>query len=153
MNPCGTHTLEFEDYGESRGQFLEKLHYWGKGIPKLACKSQRAEEGLCRIFNTDVPIGRWPTTRACNCGPASKGFPRHCDQSDAAICGNENLVSPPGHDLGNVLIVDDSDETTPPNDNADGGSIIIQFESPVTVDSITFLGAQGSSPIVKVSLG
>ena len=150
--PCGKQILDFDSFGEWRGQYLPFNFYQNTmGIDYIACQSAPVGVGHCRIFDTNIPVGQWPQNGRgpCNCGPLSQGYPKLC--WDANSCGDPDL-NPPGQNLDHVLIIDECQDTTDPPDDFDGGGcFIFKFSQAVTVHSIAFLDTEECTrPDVKV---
>ncbi len=53
--------------------------------------------------------------------------------------GDDDLASPAGMTLGNILIISEDANSSNPDDNAAGGSLIFTFDNPVQLDEVTLL--------------
>ena len=152
--PCGRLTLDFDRFGERRGDYISNRFYQHTlGIDHIACR-KAGREGRCRIFDTNVPVGRWRGNSRCNCGPADERWPNRC--WDWQACGDPDL-NPHGQNLGNVLIIDEHQNSYqsslfPPNDFNGGGTFVFNFVQPVTVHEIAFMDTEECTrPAIKAS--
>ena len=53
--------------------------------------------------------------------------------------GDTDLVSPAGTMLGNILIISEDNDSSDPDDNASGGTLIFDFDNPVQLDEVALL--------------
>lgn len=144
---CRSFDLSFDNtpgvrWPETRGLLVEQDFYRPVGIASLVCirKDESPDSSTCRLFDTARPVGLWDRG-LCNCEPS------RCASRNQ--CGDPDLAS---DTLGNVLIVEERERAEaagfPPDDNAFGGTILIEFIEPVTVVSMSFLDIESSRPVV-----
>lgn len=144
---CQTHDLTFDDTPgvfppETRGLLLPFDYYKSVGISHVACvrKDKTSASSTCRLFDTNQPVGHW-SVPPCNCTATT------C--RSASRCGDPDLQFD-GH--GNVLIIEEQSLTHapsfPPDDNAFGGTIQVEFAFPTNVLSIGFMDIEAESPVI-----
>jgi CshA-type fibril repeat protein len=66
--------------------------------------------------------------------------------TDNPTGGDEDLAT---DNLGNVLILSEDGDSSDPDDNQGGGTLVFEFDGPVTVDSLTFLDNDEGPAIIE----
>ena len=132
---------------EVRGLVLSSDFYESIGITNMTCirANRDPANSVCRLFDTSVPVGHWNESCVeigcpCDCAPPL------CNPT---LCGDPDLASA---SQGNVLIIEERSvrraPSFPPDDNAKGGSIVVEFSHPTTVIAIGFMDIEEATPAI-----
>ena len=150
---CVTKQLNFDGPGISRGDYISTQFQADFGV-SITCNSAGVTGNACRIFDTNVPYGNYPSgpCSACvlggactegenNCGDPDLGSPNvGCGGPGIGAGGDPSAPYPNCEKLDNVLILDEHGGTDrPPDDNMNGGSMMFAFSQCVNLHSIAFL--------------
>lgn len=145
---CRLYDLDFDatpgvTTPEIRGLIPPENFYENVGIARMHCSRNGHARGVCRLFDTKEPVGRWGRsddddgTGVCSCEPS--------DCRPVNRCGDPDL-SPTDVNLGNVLIVEEraphQAASYPPDDCAAGGTITLEFSEPTMVMAMGFLDTE-----------
>ena len=144
---CQSYDLTFDDTPgvtplESRGLMLPSDYYQSVGITRLTCirQGETPASSTCRLFDTSQPVGLWHTS-PCDCAPGT------CRPVNR--CGDPDLSS---STMGNILIIEERSVSDaplfPPDDDASGGTILVDFAVPTTVLSIGFMDIEEETPAI-----